>query len=159
MKNHIIVQMGRGAWAGLIGTLGMTVLGMKPGAARMLPEDMQPERWLPRTLTRRIARAAGVRTGGGAREALLAAALHLGYGAAAGTLYSVLRRRRRLPGWLEGTGYGLAIWALSYEGWIPALGLLPRTTDAQPRQWVVPVGSHLVYGVTTALTYERLASR
>lgn len=148
-----------GALAGLAGTVGMTALAMKPGGARLLPAGVRPERLLPRRVVRQGARRLGVDPEP-AQEAGLTWALHLAYGLLAGAGYGALRTAvRRPPAGLAGAGYGLALWALGYEGWIPALGLLPPTTARRPVRWVVPVGSHLAYGLITALVFEHLSPR
>ena len=151
----------RGAVAGVIGTAAMTALGMKPGAARWLPESMLPDEFLPLKITRWVEQKARLyrrvkRTGS---EAALTGASHLGYGALAGAGYGLLRSRLdRLPSWLAGGSYGVILWAAGYEGWIPAAGIQPPTTQKPPRKWTVPVGSHLIFGLATALAFERLKS-
>ena len=159
LNHRLVLQAGRGACAGLAGTLGMTLVGMKPGIVRWLPEDMQPDRWLPHTLVRQLLRSADEDDEDARHGMLLTTALHFGYGAAAGAAYALLRRQfGRGPGWLAGASYGVLLWAVSYEGWIPALGLLPPTTRAPAYQWIVPVGSHLIYGGVTGYADEQLAA-
>lgn len=72
---------------------------------------------------------------------------HFGYGAAAGAAYQLLARAVR-PTATSGAAYGLAVWAASYEGWLPWLGILPPAHRDRPgRRWTM-VAAHLVYGAT-----------
>ena len=150
-----------GAVAGVIGTAAMTALGMKPGAARWLPESMLPEEFLPLRITRWVEQKTRLRSciEKARGEAALTSVFHLSYGALAGAGYGLLRSRLdRLPSWLAGGGYGLILWAAGYEGWIPASGIQPPTTRKPRRKWTVPVGSHLIFGLATALAFEKLRS-
>ena len=53
----------------------------------------------------------------------------------------------RVPGWLVGAVYGLGVWAVSYKGWIPALGILPPPERDRPGRPVIMVAAHVVYGL------------
>jgi hypothetical protein len=78
---------------------------------------------------------------------VLAPFAHLAFGGAAGALYGLIRSRiRRLPGPVLGAGFGLAVWTISYAGWIPAAGILPPPHEDRPGRPIVMVGAHLVYG-------------
>jgi uncharacterized membrane protein YagU involved in acid resistance len=145
-----------GAAAGLVGTVVMTGM-MKPGAARLLPRSMQPREFLPQKVIQWAEAVAGVSEQVSEREetALIWPA-HLGYGTAMGAFYGMLRPRfDTLPAPLAGAAYGLVVWALGYQGWMPALGVQPATTEKPPEKWPVPIGSHLVYGVALAITYQK----
>jgi uncharacterized membrane protein YagU involved in acid resistance len=86
----------------------------------------------------------------GTQQDVLATLLHFGFGATAGTAFGVIAPRPlmlRLP---AGLAYGAAIWGVSYMGWVPALGIMPRADrDRRDRQAVMLAG-HLVYGVSLA---------
>ena len=85
---------------------------------------------------------------------LLAAAAHLGFGAALGAAYALLPRR------VPGVAVSLAVWALSYEGWVPALGALPRASRDEPGRPAVMVAAHVVHGaVMQALAPEAVTPR
>lgn len=73
---------------------------------------------------------------------------HLGFGASMGSLFSVARARLHPPGpaLLHGVVYGLGIWATSYNGWIPALGLLPDPDRDRPGRQGVMILAHALYG-------------
>lgn len=75
---------------------------------------------------------------------------HFGYGAATGALYGLLPRR--LPGPL----FGLAVWAISYLGAMPALSLYrPATRDPASRNFLM-IASHLVWGAFLGLGFAAI---
>ncbi|MEA2518091.1 MAG: hypothetical protein QOF49_171, partial [Chloroflexota bacterium] len=79
---------------------------------------------------------------------LIAPVAHLGFGATAGVVYGLTRRLfPRVPGVALGPMFGLGVWAVSYKGWIPALGILPQPDDDRPDRPTVMVVAHVVYGV------------
>ncbi|MCU1692974.1 MAG: hypothetical protein JWM64_2065, partial [Frankiales bacterium] len=66
----------------------------------------------------------------------------LGFGAALGAVAAVLPGR----GPAQGVAVALAAYAASYQGWVPALGILPPATDDEPGRPAVMVAAHVVYG-------------
>jgi hypothetical protein len=87
---------------------------------------------------------------------------HFLFGAGAGALYALLRNVVRTPGpaALHGAGYALAVWAVSYLGWIPGLGLLPPADRDEPGRQPVMIGAHLLFGaVLGVLVQPRIRSR
>jgi hypothetical protein len=83
---------------------------------------------------------------------------HLAFGAGAGAVYGPLRRSlpRAVPASLSGTVFGLAVWAASYAGWIPALRILPPPTQDRPDRAVGMHLHHWVYGAALGLLEQRL---
>lgn len=80
---------------------------------------------------------------------------HFTYGAFTGALYPlVVDNRRHLL--LRGGGYGLAIWAASYLGWIPAAHILKPASQHPARRNAVMLCAHWVWGATTVTVGERL---
>lgn len=77
------------------------------------------------------------------------AALHVGYGGLIGAISGPLLERLepRPLRVLGGVATGAAVWAISYAGWIPAIGWMPAPTRDTPpsRPWVM-LGAHLVFG-------------
>jgi predicted cobalt transporter CbtA len=73
---------------------------------------------------------------------------HLGFGAGMGALFSAARAQLQLPGppVVQGVVYGLAVYAVSYKGWIPALGILPPPEHDRPGRQAVTAFAHGVYG-------------
>ena len=146
-----------GALAGLAATVPMT-LAME-AMHRRLPHH---ERYAlpPRKITMRAAGAAraGHRLDESERLGLTLAA-HFGYGTAAGALYGPLANRVKGPAAVKGMGYGLLVWAGSYLGLLPALGLLSPATDHPPRRNALMIAAHLVWGATLGLLTAWLTPR
>jgi uncharacterized membrane protein YagU involved in acid resistance len=72
---------------------------------------------------------------------------HLAYGTACGAAFGAKGEHLRRHPILTGIGYGLAVWATSYEGWAPALGLHPPAHRDNPQRTTATLLSHIVYGV------------
>src|SRR5262249_36443677 len=47
---------------------------------------------------------------------------------------------------VKGTAYGLAVWAGSYLGLLPALGILSPATRHPPRRTALMIAAHVVFG-------------
>lgn len=89
------------------------------------------------------------------REAdAMAVAAHLGFGATIGGVYALLPRVGPPP--VRGVVTAMTVYAASYQGWIPALGILPRATEDRPGRPAVMVAAHAVYGAVLGLVEARL---
>lgn len=84
----------------------------------------------------------------------LSLAAHFAFGAATGAAFGLLGRK---PGIVPGALYGLAVWAGSYLGWVPALGIMPPATRQKPQRNALMIAVHLVWGATLQLATARLA--
>jgi putative membrane protein len=147
----------RCAAAGFAATLPMTAWML--AAQRLLPAH---ERYPlpPEEITANAAGAAGadaVAAEPAARRAL-SLVNHFAYGAAAGALYAPLLGLGAPP-LAKGAGLGVAVWAGSYLGLLPALGLLGPATRHPARRTALMVAAHLVWGGGTALLAERTRQR
>ena len=136
-----------GAAAGVAATLVMSLELALAKSAGLLGEPP------PKKLTRRILTLFGARP---SRPSLYAAttAAHLAYGAGAGALYALLPRTMRGP--LPGTAFGIAVWAVSYAGWIPKLGLMRRPSRDRPGRPTSMVLAHVVFGASLDRALSRL---
>src|SRR5207253_7485740 len=86
----------------------------------------------------------------------LALAAHFAYGAATGTLYAaVVPALPRAP-LATGMAYGLAVWAGSYLGLLPALGILRPATEHPPRRTALMITAHLVWGAALGILVDRM---
>ena len=112
----------------------------------------------PRKLTMAIARRARLQQRLPDEKSRVRATLaaHFAYGALTGALYP-LAWRQASPRLLHGSLYGLAIWALSSLGRIPALGLIPPATRQQRGRRRLMLLAHVVWGAATAMTAARLS--
>lgn len=145
----------------LAGTFAGTVATLFHTAAMFA---LQP--WLPRERHRRLppaqitstaarrARTGQVESGRGLRVAT--AFTHFGFGAAAGSLYPLLAEHGRSKPVATGIGFGVAVWAASYLGWIPALRLLPPATQHSAQRNAMMILAHVAWGAALGLMYDRM---
>jgi hypothetical protein len=134
----------RGAAAGTLATALMSTVMV---GARQLGHmgGMPPEK-----ITAKALRRSGIRPSAAQQDAL-AILFHFGFGTAAGAAFGLVAPRRVVARVPMGMTYGAAIWGISYMGWVPALGIMPRADrDRRDRQAVMLAG-HLVYGTALAL--------
>ena len=107
----------------------------------------------PKKIVKRFAPGLGRKTTDAA-----ASLAHVGYGVGAGVVYAAAVR----PRWqnvVTGTIYGLGIWFISYEGWIPAFGILPPPQRDKPGRALTMFVAHIVYGATLGAVSGRLGPR
>jgi hypothetical protein len=136
-----------GALTGALATLPMSAV-MLVAQRRGAMGSQPPERVTEEALGR-----AGVDDASEGSQNVAASVAHLAFGAAGGSAFALMRHALGrqgvdLPGpaAVQGSLFGLAVWALSYQGWIPALGILPPADrDRRDRQRSM-VAAHLVYG-------------
>lgn len=132
-----------GAIAGFVATMAMTA-AMNRMHSRLPAKERYP------LTPREIIDSASDALGAAPREANAAdvtAAAHFVYGAAAG---SVLGAADPRMGRVAGAMAGVAVWTISYLGWIPAVGLLKPATHHPPRRNLLMLAAHLVWGAATA---------
>jgi uncharacterized membrane protein YagU involved in acid resistance len=141
----------RGAIAGAVATGPMTAFMMLTRRQGRTPEIE------PRLVEQWVTRATGTsRKLSEDQEVTLAGASHVAFGAAAGLLYGCLQRFLPLPAVITGVAVGLVIWAVSYAGWIPALGILPPPTKEPKETTARRVTMHAIYGASMGLAYDLL---
>ena len=140
-----------GAVAGLVGTLGMSLL-MLP-AQRIGLLGTQP----PRRMSDRAFDTMGLGRRVDERERRLGTSVtHLGIGAVAGAALGGFRGAldgpRLTP--VVGTAFGAAFWALAYVVVAPAIELFPRPDRDRPGRPPVMLAAHIIYGIATATLIE-----
>jgi hypothetical protein len=130
-----------GVLAGAIATVPMSAVMYAANKAGLMGE------YPPEIITEKALEAAGGRPGEDANDAA-ATVTHLGFGASAGALFGLLHRRTRLPisPVVQGIGYGLLVYAVSYNGWIPAVHIMPPPEQDRPGRQPSMVAAHVVYG-------------
>lgn len=143
-----------GALAGLAATAPMS-LAMKLMHERLPKDEQYP--LPPRAVTMEVAEEVGVKEqlDEPEREALTWVS-HFAYGAACGALYAPLASRSGLPHALTGAAFGVAVWAGSYLGWLPAAGILRPATEHPPRRVALMIAAHVVWGVAAGAVVESL---
>ncbi|MBB2911097.1 hypothetical protein FHS43_002362 [Streptosporangium becharense] len=143
MKRDLV----KGAAGGAFATAVMSVVMLAGTRAGLMP-DQPPKR---------IARAflPGYKHRPKQGEGVLGAVTHFGFGSGCGALLALASGGRRVPVAL-GAAYGLAIWVVSYQGWVPGLGILPPISRDRPGRPAVMAAGHVVYGTMLALAVNRL---
>src|SRR4051812_38383999 len=163
----------RGGLAGLGATVPMTaaMLAMQrllPGHTRYpLP---------PEQITLRLASDHGALHRLKSKPVRLGAslALHLGFGGTVGALFALLGGKLRLPvarqpirlagrdvspeAGLRGIIFALGVWAGSYLGWIPALGILSPATRHPTERNILMIVAHVVWGACAGLLFDWLTN-
>jgi uncharacterized membrane protein YagU involved in acid resistance len=86
-------------------------------------------------------------------------AAHFGYGTAMGAIYAAFADKVPLPRAASGIGWGLAVWAGSYLGLLPALDLHePATRHPRQRNGLM-IAAHVVWGAALGLMIDATRSR
>lgn len=146
----------RGAAAGLVGTALMTpvqLVGM-----RLIPRSLR-DRWMPHHVLTGITHKLGLSKHlDSEQEDALAVAAHFGYGASFGALYALWRRRDGATV-VSGILFGLAVWAISYGGYLPASGLTPPPERHDAFSMARLGVAHAVYGAALGFLGPRATPR
>jgi hypothetical protein len=158
---HAVVQ---GLSSGALATVPMT---LAMAAYRAADADRRGRPLPPTAVACGVARRTGVRPDpGSAAFRAFTTVSHVGYGAAMGAVFAGIRAaapgigRRASSSVAAGVAFGLGVWAGSYAGWLPALGIVPpprRQPEGFNRQLVV---SHVCFGGALGLLahgFEKLA--
>ena len=140
-----------GGIGGLLGTVAMSLLMVAAQKVGLL--GGQP----PEHITAALLNSIGLRDRGEGLQDAVAAVLHFSFGTGAGALFGLLHRRLRLPlgPAPRGVIFGTLLWAASYKGWLPALGIMPPPERDRPRRAGTMVLAHWVYGGALGLVVGR----
>jgi uncharacterized membrane protein YagU involved in acid resistance len=145
-----------GAFAGLAATGPMTAV-MKLMHEQLPAAEQYP--LPPRLITEEVAEQVGLdeRLDEGEKKGLTVLS-HFAYGATCGALYGSLSDK--LPGGAVagGVAFGLAVWAGSYLGWLPAAGILTPATRHPARRNALMIAAHVVWGGATGLLVEKISA-
>ena len=154
---HPLLSWLQGAIAGFIGTIPMTVFMLT--TQRLLPHG-QRYALPPEIITQELAHRAHVRHHMN-KQAVLAATLvsHLGYGATMGMLYTPVARKLPLPASLKGILFGLLVWAGSYLGLLPLLGMWESAYVEPSRRNLMMIAAHVVWGASTGVAASVLMGK
>ena len=142
-----------GALAGSIATLPMTA-AMQVMHRRLPRQERYP--LPPSEIAAQVTEEVGLRKHlDEPRHVAVTLLSHFGYGAAAGAVYAPLANKIPFPPVLEGIAFGLVVWAASYLGWLPAMGILRPATEHPARRNALMVAAHLVWGSVTGVLVDR----
>jgi hypothetical protein len=165
----------KGVTAGLVGTLVMT--GGLQAAARVLGRRVSPEKpddvlssdedasaegppSVPpteRVAERLATQVFGTELSPEIRQRL-GVGVHWAYGACWGALSAPVQLTLRPPVVPYGIALGLAVWLVGPARLVPALGLYARPASSGLGRRLLAIGLHVLFGLSTALTLERLSS-
>jgi uncharacterized membrane protein YagU involved in acid resistance len=152
--NEVLTSMCQGALAGVVATVPMTV-AMELMHRQLPAHERYP--LPPREIMMEVAEEAGVKEQMDEPERIgMTLAAHFGYGAAVGALYAPLARRLPLPPALGGAAYGFIVWAGSYLGLLPAMGILRPATEHPPRRNALMITAHLIWGAAAGVLIDSL---
>ena len=150
----------QGAAAGIVGTAAMSAAMMLFKKSGALKTEVMPKR-----ITGNLVCKAGLRNKLPPPTFECAwIASHFAYGATWSALVNVFAAKKiRAQPYVSGTALGGALWALSYLGWVPLVGLYPPVNKEpshrqQPGTRVAAeIALHLVYGLATAFSLKSFA--
>ena len=145
-----------GALAGFAATVPMTVA--MEGMYKLLPPRQQYP-LPPRLITENVADAAGIDDALDEKETTsLTFFNHFAYGAATGALYSAAVCRFSKPTVLNGIGFGLGIWLVSYEAALPLAGILSPAHEHPPQRNALMIAAHVVWGASLGMILSSLTN-
>jgi uncharacterized membrane protein YagU involved in acid resistance len=135
-----------GATAGAVATVAMSALMLaakRIGITGTLP---------PELIARKAVEAVALDPPDDGQGDAVAAVAHIGFGAVAGVIFELLTiralaaRRSAAIGASAGALYGTGIWLVSYQGWVPALGIMPAASRDRRGRVATMLAAHWVYG-------------
>ena len=138
-----------GAAAGVAATVPMTIV--MEALHRQLPGE-PPRPLPPREVVEGVAVKTGVHRELDERDMQqLTIAAHFGYGAACGAVFGAVAPRSVPAAVTAGMMFGIGVWAGSYLGWLPALGVRqPATEDPLARSGLM-IAAHVVWGAAAGV--------
>jgi putative membrane protein len=81
---------------------------------------------------------------------------HFGYGAMMGLLYAPFAKKLPLPAIVKGLLFGLLVWAASYLGLLPLLGLSESAPTEPTGRNLLMIAAHLIWGASTGAVADVL---
>jgi uncharacterized membrane protein YagU involved in acid resistance len=144
----------KGGLAGVTATVPMTLFMTR--AFRQLPREEQYP-LPPRIITMKVLRRVGtpVQEISEPARTQLTLLSHFGYGALCGVIYSMSFQKFPLGPVPRGILFGSLVWAGSYQGFLPALGILRPVTEQPLRRTVLMLGAHFIWGLALGILCER----
>ena len=151
--NATIQRTTAGGLAGLVATVPMTLV--MAAVERGLMPTLQP--LAPKQIVRNTAKRVKGSHISRRKRNLLGWIAHFAFGTTTGAIYPLVSSAAPAPAAVKGGMYGLAVWAASYLGWLPAAGILPPATQHSRRRNVSLIAAHLVWGMTLGILVNRFA--
>lgn len=151
-RSNDVSDLGVGAVSGFLTTIPMTLA--MGSLHRRLPWW---ERYSlpPRQVSERLAPKVGLRKHfDEEKERGVTLASHFGYGTAMGAVYAPVAQRVGAPWVVSGPAFGLAVWAGSHLGLLPALGILSSAMKQPAERNALMIVAHLVRGASLGLVFD-----
>jgi hypothetical protein len=151
MRDGWTRRIAEGAGAGALATLPMTMVMIGAQRAGLLGEPP------PAKITDALLDALPGDESSSERR-MWTGLTHVGFGAATGAVFALLGP----GGWpaaraaLAGVGFGTAVWAISYAGWVPRFGIMPPPHQDRPGRPASMIAAHWVFGAALGLLLARL---
>ena len=142
----MIHSLTRGAAAGALATAAMSALMLAAGRAGLM--GRQP----PEAIVRQAGALTGTEPRGRTAD-VLASVAHLGFGAVTGAGHGLLPPARHPVA--RGVVLGTGVYAVSYAGWVPALGALPPADRDRPPRQLAMLAAHVVFGAVLGALDDR----
>ena len=143
-----------GALAGFIATIPMTLFmfATQPFLPKGQRYDLPPE-----IITKELAHRLHVRQHM-SKPLIVAVTLvsHFGYGATMGVLYSPFGQRTLSTAAVQGNLYGLFIWAASYLGLLPLVGMSESGHREPKHRNYMMIVAHLIWGTVLGVAMAML---
>jgi hypothetical protein len=158
----MIEKMIRGGLAGLAATGPMTAV-MRAGE-RLVPltsKIADRGKLPPRQVTEGVLHKADANEQLDERERGVAAAIaHYGFGTTAGALLSLAVNKvnnvTRVPTPLLGAAFGVGVWAASYAGWLPLMGIRRHATEEPAGRNIQMIAAHIVWGAAAGAALDAM---
>jgi uncharacterized membrane protein YagU involved in acid resistance len=146
----------KGAIAGFVATAPMS-FSMLIGW-RLLPKH-EKYHLPPRLITEEITERVGIEDQLCENELIgLTIFSHFSYGALFGAVYALFDQKLPVDSSLKGVLSGVALWAGSYLGWLPAMGILTPATRHPWRRNLLMIIAHMIWGLTLGEMTRKLTA-
>jgi uncharacterized membrane protein YagU involved in acid resistance len=147
----------RGFWSGLMATSMMTISLFD--LHRILPRS-EKEPLPPAQLTKHMFRKVATPTEWPSNIQQNASLIsHFGYGIACGAVYAALAPHLRASPFKKGILFGTSVWAASYYGILPALGLRPTGPQMSASRNSMMFLTHVIWGLSLAHVENELQQK
>ena len=156
----MIEQVVQGGLAGLVATAPMTAV-MRAGE-RFVPLTNKVANWghlPPRQITEHALHEIGVNQELDESDRSVAATLaHYGFGTAAGGLLGLAASNlSEVPRPVLGAAFGVGVWAASYAGWLPLVGIRRHATEEPAGRNIQMIAAHIVWGAAAGAALDAMS--
>jgi len=151
-------QIGMGLLSGLAGTAALTAVAQIE--RRALPWGQKHNALFPHKVVKTAENYLGLRgrLSGGQQTAAIHAS-SFAYGTLMGTLYGWSAPKLNVSPFISGPLFGLGLWAIGLSGWVPAFGAERPPWKKSPMHAMMPILSHLAYGLAAGAILQVYQNR